>query len=669
MRFIGLRNISLFIFLLFSTVLFGQDKVRLHTALAKLATPNLPDTQRVTYLDNVGWDTSYDNLALGLKYCLEALDLAEQIKYERGIIHVCNSIGTIYQDMGDANKAISFQLRGLALAEKTNNKTAQATANMNISIVYLSQNDPVKALQHLLKSKQIFSELNNQHGLAGLYGNLGAVYLNFPDSTDKAVEAFTKGIEIATAIHEPENVAHSLGGLGKAKQKLGDTITADKYMTRALAIFDSLKSDYELSQVMMNYGALLIERGNYAKAEIFLSQALLIYRKIGMVEEEKDLWQGFADLYERSGQLQKSVNAWRRFSKMKDSLMNENVMRHQRELEAVYENEKKENEIKLNQKKIELLTQSATLNSTITIALVGGLLLLSLFLFVLFKRNQLRKQTNEQLEKQNAVIEEKNKDITDSINYARRIQDAILPPPGLMKMKFSDAFVFYRPRDIVSGDFWWTTEKDGKFIVACADCTGHGVPGGFMSVMSAAFLSEIVNEKGITQPDMILSHLRRKVISALNKLPATNSIEELSASKEGSVKDGMDIVVCTFSDSDEFEFSCANNPLWLVRDKTLISFPPDKFPVGAHHGEMKPFTNQKTKVKKGDMIYIFSDGVADQFGGEHGKKFKYKQFQDLLVSLSPLPGKEQLAGIDSTFDNWKGKLEQVDDVLVIGIRI
>jgi tetratricopeptide (TPR) repeat protein len=655
-----LRNFSLLIFLFFSTFLFGQDKARLHNALAKLST-NIPDTDKVTYLDYVGWDTSYDNLAVGLNYCLQALELSEQIKYERGIIHVCNSIGTIYQDMGDLNKAISFQLRGLTLAEKTNNKAAQGTAHMNISIVYLSQNDKVSALGHLLKSKQIFTELNNQHGLAGLYGNLGAVYIDFPDSIDKAVESFTKGIEIATAIHEPENVAHCLGGLGKAKQVLGDTISSDKFMTRAIEIFDSLQSDYEVSQVMMNYGAILIARGNYNKAETLLNGALKIYRKIGMVEQEKDLWEGFADLYERSGQLQKSVNAWKRFSKMKDSLMSENVMRHQRELETVYDTEKKENEIKL-------LTQKATLSKTITFSLVGGVVLLLLFLFVLFKRSQLRKQTNVQLEKQNAIIEEKNKDITDSINYARRIQDAVLPAPGLIKMKFSDAFIFYRPRDIVSGDFWWTTEKDGKFIVACADCTGHGVPGGFMSVMSAAFLSEIVNEKGITDPEMILSHLRRKVISALNKSPQ-NIAEETEESKEGSVKDGMDIVVCTFSGTDEFEFACANNPLWLVREKALTIFPPDKFPVGVYHGEMKPFTKQTSKIKKGDMIYIFSDGVADQFGGEHGKKFKYKQFQDLLVSVSPLPGKEQLAAIDTTFDKWRGNLEQVDDVLVIGIRI
>jgi serine phosphatase RsbU (regulator of sigma subunit) len=168
---------------------------------------------------------------------------------------------------------------------------------------------------------------------------------------------------------------------------------------------------------------------------------------------------------------------------------------------------------------------------------------------------------------------------------------------------------------------------------------------------------------------MILSHLRRKVISALNKSPDNTIPGETETFKEDDVKDGMDIVVCTFSDNNEFQFACANNPLWIVSDNNITVFHPDKYPVGVYHGDIKPFTLQSAKIKKGDMIYIFSDGFADQFGGEHGKKFKYKPFQELLISLSPLTGKEQHAKMDATFDAWRGKLEQVDDVLVIGIRI
>jgi serine phosphatase RsbU (regulator of sigma subunit) len=647
--------------LLLSTALFAQDKERLRKSLQGLATTT-NDTMRIKYLDNIGWDTSYDNLAVGLKYCHEALALAEKINYEKGIAHACNSLGTIYQDLGDANKALEYHLRGLKLAEKNKDDAAITTACMNISIVYVSQQDHREALQYLVRARKISESMADSSGLVGVYSNLGMIYLAFPDSIPKAFDVYDKAVKLAYALNDKNEIGTTLGGIARVYQALGDTVNADISMKRSMDILDSMQNDYSLSQSMVNYAAMLNERGHFKQAEKLMLDALVIYRKIGMVEQEKELWQGLSDIYERSGQLQKSLDALKRHATIKDSLMNEHVLRHQRELETLYQTEK-------NANIIASLEKDATLSKTILISLIGGCLLLLLFLLVLFNRSQLRKKTNMQLEKQNAIIEEKNKDITDSINYARRIQDAILPPPGLMKLRFSDAFVFYRPRDIVSGDFWWSTEKNGKFVVACADCTGHGVPGGFMSVMSAAFLSEIVNEKGITEPDMILSHLRRKVISALNKSPENNSAEETEDSKDEIVKDGMDIVVCTFSDDNEFHFACANNPLWIVSDNKVTVFPPDKYPVGVYHGDIKPFTLQSARIKKGDMIYIFSDGFADQFGGEHGKKFKYKPFQDLLISISSLPGKEQHAKMDATFDEWRGNLEQVDDVLVIGIRI
>jgi tetratricopeptide (TPR) repeat protein len=647
--------------LLLSVALFAQDKERLHKSLQGLASTT-NDTMRIRYLDNIGWDTSYDNLAVGLKYCHEALALSEKINYEKGIAHACNSLGTIYQDLGDVNKALEYHLRGLKLAEKNKDDEAITTACMNISIVYISQDDYREALKYLVRSRKISESIADSSGLVGVYANLGMAYLAFPDSIQKAFDVYDKAVKLAYALNDRNEIGTTLGGIAKVYQAMGDTVNADISMQRSMVILDSLQNDYSLSQSMVNYAAMLNERKHFRRAEKLMLEALVIYRKIGMIEQEKELWGGLSDIYERSGQLQKSIDALRRHTTIKDSLMNENVLRHQRELETLYQTEK-------NANIIASLEKDATLSKTILISLIGGCLLLLLFLFVLFNRSQLRKKTNVQLEKQNAIIEEKNKDITDSINYARRIQDAILPPPGLMKLRFSDAFVFYRPRDIVSGDFWWSTEKNGKFVVACADCTGHGVPGGFMSVMSAAFLSEIVNEKGITEPDMILSHLRRKVISALNKSPENNSVEETESVKDETVKDGMDIVVCTFSGDNEFQFACANNPLWIVSDNKMTVFSPDKYPVGVYHGDLKPFTLQSAKIKKGDMIYLFSDGFADQFGGEHGKKFKYKPFQDLLISIAPLPGKEQHVKMDASFDEWKGKLEQVDDVLVIGIRI
>ncbi len=644
-----------FILLLLCNGLLAQDKKRLRKSLQALNNP-ISDTLRIKYLDNIGWDTSYDNLAVGLKYCHEALALAEKTKNEQGISHACNSIATIYQDMGDVNKALSFHLRGLKIAEKNHDNVTIMIATMNISSVYMSQQDYPEVLKYLQRSRSIAEATADSSALVGIYNNLGQAYLAFPDSVHKAVEICEKGLAIAYALNDKNEIGSTLAAAGKAYQANGDTVKADIVMNRSIAVLDSMGNDYSLSQSMVNFAAMLNKRGHFTRAEKLMLDALILYRKIGMIEQEKELWEGLSDLYERSGQLQKSIDALKRHTKMKDSLTNENVLRHQRELETLYQSEKNEN-------LIASLEKDATLSRTILASLIGGCLLLILFLFVLFNRSQLRKKTNVQLEKQKALIEEKNKDITDSINYARRIQEAILPSPGILKKHFNDAFVFYRPRDIVSGDFWWCTEKDGKFLLAAADCTGHGVPGGFMSVMSAAFLSEIINEKAVTNPKEVLTLLRQKVISSLKQAHEQNA-------DTSEVKDGMDISLAAFSvNNSKLDLSCANNPVWLVRNKEVTIFNPDKFPVGIHHNELMPFTPLQGDLKSGDMIYLFTDGYADQFGGKEGKKYKYKQFKEDLVAVSDLSCDEQRKIMERKFDEWRGRNEQVDDVLLIGIRV
>ncbi len=281
---------------------------------------------------------------------------------------------------------------------------------------------------------------------------------------------------------------------------------------------------------------------------------------------------------------------------------------------------------------------------------------------LLKEKNILESKVNErtlQLQTAFLEIEEKNKDITDSINYAKKIQEAILPAKEIKYEIFPNAFVLFKPRDIVSGDFYWFTAKNGRRIITAVDCTGHGVPGAFMSMIGNSFLNEVIDERGITEPGTILSEMRHMVIKALKQ---TNEDTEN--------KDGMDMALLSFNDKDNtVEFAGANNPLWLMRNGTCIEYAPDKRPIGYYRGRGLPFTNQKIEIQKGDTLYIFTDGFADQFGGPKGKKFKYKQFQELLLSIQSEPMLKQEEILVKRFEEWKGTLEQVDDVLVIGIRI
>jgi serine phosphatase RsbU (regulator of sigma subunit)/ligand-binding sensor domain-containing protein len=272
-------------------------------------------------------------------------------------------------------------------------------------------------------------------------------------------------------------------------------------------------------------------------------------------------------------------------------------------------------------------------------------------------RNIIQERTAEVV-KQKEVIELKNKDITDSINYAKRIQEAILPTRENFRSLFPDSFILFKPKDIVSGDFYWLSEKNDRIFIAAADCTGHGVPGAFTSMIGNALLNEIVNDRGVLEPGKILDALREGIIKSLKQ-----------SGKEGESKDGMDISLCSINlKNNELEYAGAYNPLFIIRKKELIEVKGDKFPIGISD-HRKQFANNNVSLEKGDAIYIFSDGYADQFGGPGGKKYMRKRFKDHLLSIQHLSMEEQRLAINTALVDWQGPSEQVDDILVIGIRI
>ncbi|MFH1320499.1 MAG: SpoIIE family protein phosphatase [Bacteroidota bacterium] len=281
------------------------------------------------------------------------------------------------------------------------------------------------------------------------------------------------------------------------------------------------------------------------------------------------------------------------------------------------------------------------------------------------------KQKTAEVVKQKEEIERKNKDITDSINYAQKIQEAILPSDKNLKALLPDSFVLFKPKDIVSGDFYWLTEKDGKALIAAADCTGHGVPGAFMSMIGSSLLNEIVNDKGITQPAKVLDSLKEGIIKSLQQ-----------TGKAGQQKDGMDIGFCTFSSPDKegkwglMEFSGAYNPLFLIRNNELEETRADRMPIGIYEETDKTFTNHEIPLQKGDAIYLFSDGFVDQFGGPKGKKFMSRRFKQLFLDIHKMDMIEQGKILEKTIEEWKAhpdhtgvQFEQMDDILVIGIKI
>ena len=282
-----------------------------------------------------------------------------------------------------------------------------------------------------------------------------------------------------------------------------------------------------------------------------------------------------------------------------------------------------------------------------------------------FKNENLK--FNQKVNLQRIQLKEKNQEITDSIHYAQRIQKSLMASKHILDRNMSDYFVLYRPKDIVSGDFYWAEEADNRFLLAVCDCTGHGVPGAFMSLLNIAKLNETVNDKKITRPDLVFNSVRESIIKVLN--PEGTHEER---------KDGMDAVLCNFDFKNlKLEFTCANNPIYLLRKGSetnsnnyeLTEYKTNKMPVGMYHGNLNDFTLQTVDLQKGDMVYIFTDGYPDQFGGSVGKKFKYSQLKELFIEVADFPVKQKQQIIEQRLISWQGNLEQVDDILVFGVRI
>ena len=265
-------------------------------------------------------------------------------------------------------------------------------------------------------------------------------------------------------------------------------------------------------------------------------------------------------------------------------------------------------------------------------------------------------RTKEVIE-QKEVIEIKNREITDSLNYAKRIQSAILPDVKLIYQTLEQSFILYLPKDIVSGDFYAFAHKENKVLIAAADCTGHGVAGAFMSMIGSSLLNMIINEKNVLLPSDILQHLNEGIIDVLKQ-------------KENESNDGMDIALCVYDmDSKELQFAGANRPLWLIRNNELVQYKPDKFPIGGLQIKRdEKFSRHTITMHKDDLVYIFSDGYADQFGGSRGKKLMTKKFREMLLSIQHLSMQEQYQFTKDYFEKWKGRNEQLDDVLLIGIK-
>lgn len=323
---------------------------------------------------------------------------------------------------------------------------------------------------------------------------------------------------------------------------------------------------------------------------------------------------------------------------------------------------------RLKQQHGELFIQDSKITQQRNVIMVIGALASFVVILLVFairsnnhrrRANQLLSARKTEIERQKQLVETKQKEILDSINYAKRIQRALMANETLMKAALPEYFILFKPKDIVAGDFYWASQLSDSFLYVTGDSTGHGVPGAFMSLLNITKLNEAVNQKLITRPDLVLNYVRDKIIAALNP----------EGSREES-KDGMDAIVCRIDHKKmKLQYAAANSNFCIIRKREIINLRADKIPVGKSNDDTRLFTFNEISLEKGDMIYTFSDGYGDQFGGPKGKKFKHRILKEVLLKISELSPETQKSMLAKHLDDWRGELEQVDDVLVIGVRV
>jgi len=648
-------------------------------------------------LGNIGLINMYEgHYEEALEYDFKALALYKNMGDKFNTAIKLGSIGVVYYQQGKYPAALEYYLKALAIDDEMGSKRGIASDLCNMGLVYTNQENYDKALEDFLKALAINQEIGNKRGISTDLGNIGNVYSsqnNYP----KAIEYELKTLDIDKEIGDKAGVASDLNSIGNIYKEQKNYDKALESYLKSLGIDRAIGDLHGIAAELDGIGNVYFFQKKYKQSHIYLDSALNLSKQIGEKEYIKDVYSNMGDLDSAIGNYKEALQDYKNYIVFRDSLVNEENTKKTVQAEMNFEFEKKQTTEKAEQdKKDAIASQEKKKQLVIRNSFIGGFALMFALAFFIFrgyrqkqKANIIITQQKEEVEKQKALVEhqkalveEKNRDVLDSITYAKRLQDAILPPLSLIKQYLPESFVFYKPKDIVAGDFYWLERvtslnlsqgrdfersqpdmpspmgegKDEVILIAAADCTGHGVPGALVSVVCSNALNRTVKEFKITEPGKILDKVRELVLETFEK-------------SESNVQDGMDISLCCINTkTNEIQWSGAYNSLWYIQQGEIKEVVANKQPIGKTDKPI-PFNTHKLQLQKGDTLYLFTDGYADQFGGPKGKKFKYKQFQEMLLANSKKPMPEQEKILEHTLNEWKGELEQIDDVLVIGIGI
>lgn len=581
-----------------------------------------------------------------------------------------NKVGFIYREQGDRVKALESYSQALKSNRNEADKSEAGNSYLNIGLIHHDQLEYKEALKYELLGLSMYEQSKDINRSANALARIGNIYSDQKQDTI-ALTYYQRSLSLAQEAGHTRLIAINLNNMAMIYTSWGDLPRSLALYKQSLAMREKIGDKNGVALILNNIGSTYSELHKPDSALLFLYRSLSLSREINYKDIEMSNYLQLSILYKEQGQIDSALHYYVKYHGAYEAINNENSTTEINRLNASLESERKQKQIELLSKEGALKAVALEQERTKTWFLIFGIAVLVVVSVIVLINNRRTRKTNLILEsqkleidEQKKIVEEQHRGIVDSINYALRIQHAVLPSRAEMKQHFPESFLIYKPRDIVSGDFWWITEKAGMKVCVVADCTGHGVPGAFMSLIGTSLLNELINEKGITDPGLVLNMLSERVVKSLHQNEERSAI----------ANDGMDMAVAVIDEAaDLLLFAGANNSLFYTTiDGELRELKGDRQPVGIHVDKLKPFRVHTMPLRDVTNLWMFTDGFVDQFcgvdGSQFGKKFKYSRMKTALTSVQAKSANQQREFLTQTFEDWKGNMFQVDDVLMIGIK-
>jgi serine phosphatase RsbU (regulator of sigma subunit) len=597
-----------------------------------------------------GMQSKYDS---SIFFYEKAIRLYEKYgnNYILSSLYSNNAIG--YMQISSFPMALLYFQKSLKISEAGSNEVQQAYTNLNIANTYSNMGDSVRAESTYLKALDLSVKLRLKNVELYVYTNLSSLYIK-EERWQKAYEFAMKAASLGGSMGDQGIKAASLSKAATSLAMLNEPEKAVEIAKKAISVADSSGQPLNISQANSSMGFALRYMGKWAEAIPYYEKTFSSVKDADIYTSDYGLiYKEMSECYEKTGNYIKALSAYQQYAAITDSVSRKDNIRKATELTMNYEFDKKEQAVKAEQKAKDAITHVQQL------ALITGLILSLIIIAGAIIGYRNKQRANRLLSKQKDEIEEQKNNLTTSIHYAQRIQSAVFPADQVLSEYFPEHFILFKPLDIVSGDFYWCMQNRNEVFFAVGDCTGHGVPGAFMSILGITFLNEIVYKMSVCNTGELLDQLRKNVIRTLRQ-----------SENNAQTRDGMEVAFCRFDlKNKRLQFSGAFRPMFLIRDNSLHHITGDNMPIGIYEDEKRSFKDNDMLLQKDDVVYLFSDGYADQIGGDDRKTFKTKRFKELLLDIYKLPMNEQKQLLESRIEEWRGGIEQIDDILVAGIRI